>query len=138
MPDDIESTVQGGCLCGAVRYRVRGAPLYSAICHCRSCRKAAAAPSVAWQTYDTARFEWRSDGSVRAYRSSPGVERTFCAQCGSPLTYACEQRPTQIDITSGSLDDPERAPPDREVWLEDRLSWQITDSRREQFQRGGD
>jgi len=41
---------EGGCLCGAVRYRMVGAPLSSAICHCASCRRASGAPTVAWLT----------------------------------------------------------------------------------------
>jgi len=128
---------EGGCLCGVVRYRVRGAPHYSAICHCRTCRKATAAPAVAWQTYDWGQFELLS-GKPRTFRSSPGVQRTFCESCGTPLTYSSQQRPGQVDITSLSLDDPETWPPDREVWLEEKLRWVEPDGRRQQFAGGGD
>ena len=41
---------EGGCLCGAIRYHVRGQPTHSMICHCRTCRKAAGSPVVAWLT----------------------------------------------------------------------------------------
>jgi hypothetical protein len=128
---------EGGCLCGAIRYRVSGTPLYTAICHCQSCRKASAAPSVAWQTYELHNFELLT-GKPRTYRSSPGVQRTFCQNCGSPLTFSSEQRATQIDITSVSLDDPEAMPPDREVWLQDKLSWESVNVVRQQFPQGGD
>ncbi len=131
------SVREGGCLCGAVRYRVSGTPQYSAICHCSSCRKAAGAPSVAWQTYEWQQFELLS-GKPRTYRSSPGVQRTFCENCGTPLTFSSEQRPGQIDITSISLDDPNDSPPDREVWLEEKLNWVTPDGARGQFGRGGD
>jgi hypothetical protein len=128
---------EGGCLCGAIRYRVTGSPLYSVVCHCASCRKAAAAPSVAWQTYARAHFVILS-GTPRIYRSSPGVERCFCECCGSPLTYRNEQRPTEVDITTVSLDDPEANPPNRELWVQDRLSWQMLDPSRHQYPAGGE
>jgi hypothetical protein len=130
-------THEGGCLCGAIRYRVTGSPLYSVICHCASCRKAAAAPSVAWQTFEQQNFELLS-GTPRTYRSSAGVLRSFCGNCGSPLTYTSEQRPAQVDITTVSLDDPQASPPNREVWIEDKLSWQPISVVRRQFVQGGD
>jgi NAD(P)-dependent dehydrogenase (short-subunit alcohol dehydrogenase family) len=48
---------EGGCLCGAVRYRVRGSAIASGICHCRSCRKTASAPTLPFATFPTAAFE---------------------------------------------------------------------------------
>jgi hypothetical protein len=129
--------LEGGCLCGAIRFRVSGGPRYSAICHCNSCRRASSAPSVAWQTFERRHFEVLS-GRPRSYRSSAGVERTFCDNCGSALTYRTEQRPEHIDVTSVSLDDPELAPPDREVFTAERLSWQPLDPARRQFEQGGE
>jgi hypothetical protein len=129
--------LEGGCLCGAIRYRVSGSPLYSAICHCRTCRKASAAPSVAWQTFERQHFELLS-GTPRIFRSSHDVQRTFCENCGTPLTYSTALRPNHIDVTSVSLDDPEIVPPNREVWVEDKLSWEPVNSGHQQFARSGD
>jgi hypothetical protein len=129
--------IDGGCLCGAVRYRVRGAPLYSVICHCSSCRKASAAPSVAWLTFARDSFRIVS-GTPCGFASSPGVLRTFCARCGSQLTYGSERRPTRVDVTTASLDDPAVFPPLQEVWLADRLPWTLIDPEREQFSDGGE
>lgn len=44
----------GGCACGAIRYRVEGRPLVSSVCHCRTCRKTAGAPLVPWEIDVTA------------------------------------------------------------------------------------
>ncbi len=114
-----------------------GAPLYAAICHCLTCRRASAAPAVAWVTFDRQLFALLQ-GSPRTYRSSPGVQRTFCERCGTPLTYASEQRPGHIDITTLSLDEPERFAPNSEVWLEQRVAWMAVDPARRQFPRGGE
>lgn len=126
---------EGGCFCGSVRYRVTGAPLSSIICHCHSCRKASAAPSVAWLTFNVAKFELLS-GQLRSFRSSPGVTRKFCAVCGSPITYAHDRDPESIDVTTVSLDNPDRFPPTREVWREHKIAWEVTSEALDQFPRG--
>ncbi|MFZ0551941.1 MAG: GFA family protein [Steroidobacteraceae bacterium] len=125
------SHAEGGCLCGAIRYRVTGAPSWSTICHCRTCRKASGAPSVGWLTFDRGRFSLLRGVPGRIV-SSPGVERSFCAVCGTPLTYASEGRSGDIDVTTISLDDETRFPPTGEVWMAHKVSWEITDPTRAQ------
>lgn len=116
-------SVTGGCLCGAIRYRI-ARPVESAlICHCQTCRRASGAPMVAWVTVETSAFAWLTVQPI-AYESSPGVVRTHCGICGTSLTYQSDQ--SQIDVTTASLDAPEAFPPDREVWLEHRLPWAPT------------
>ncbi|MET0186901.1 MAG: GFA family protein [Achromobacter sp.] len=114
---------QGGCLCGRIRFEISGEPLHSIICHCKTCRVASAAPSVAWLTFERERVVVLA-GAPRAFASSPGVVRTFCADCGTPLSYTSERDPKTIDITTLAMDDPERFPPSREMWLDHRLAWE--------------
>jgi hypothetical protein len=59
----------------------------------------------------------------RVYSSSPGVERGFCAQCGTPLTYQKTRQPGEIDLTLGSVDQLDRVAPRDHVWMEDAPSW---------------
>lgn len=122
----------GGCLCGAIRFRAVGAPISSGICHCRTCRKASASPSVAWVTFAHGNFAVLR-GVPRRFVSSPGVVRTFCADCGSPLTYASERSPGTIDVTTISFDDESLWPPTQEEWLSHRIAWQATDAKRTQY-----
>ena len=126
---------EGGCLCSAIRFRISGEPAFSSICHCATCRRASAAPSVAWLTFDRGQVEILS-GQPRTYRSSQGVVRRFCAVCGSQIFYESVERPSEIDVTTASLDNPNLFPPTSEVWLEHRLSWQIADQSRAQHPRG--
>jgi hypothetical protein len=114
--------IQGGCLCGAVRYRATGAPLQQCMCHCEDCRRACGAQSVAWITVPLDGFTW-TQGEAAQFHSSPGVTRTFCGRCGTSLTYQHERRAQEVDITTGSLDDPEAFPPTRAVFAEQKLSW---------------
>ncbi|HEY1427039.1 MAG TPA: GFA family protein [Caulobacteraceae bacterium] len=115
-------TIEGGCFCGAVRYRASAAPTTSLICHCRSCRRAAAAPAAPWVTFERAAFALTA-GELSLFRSSPPVRRGFCARCGTPLTYEHDERPGEIDVTTASLDDPEALPPTYHIQLGDDLSW---------------
>ena len=125
---------QGGCLCSAIRFRISGEPIFSSICHCATCRRASAAPTVAWLTFDRGQVEILS-GRPHTYRSSQGVVRQFCGTCGSQLSYESIESPTTIDITTASLDNANLFPPTMEVWLEHRVSWQSPDQTRAQYPR---
>src|SRR5262245_41313341 len=93
---------EGGCVCGAVRYRVTGRPANTMVCHCRTCRRVAASPVVAWVTFPSAQFEWLQ-GIPSSFRSSAPVRRTFCGACGTQLTYQHDDAPDSVDITTCSL-----------------------------------
>lgn len=123
---------EGGCLCREVRYRLAGSPLFSVVCHCVSCRRASGAPTVAWLTVDRANFEILA-GEPQAFRSSQGVLRRFCGLCGSPITYETDASRDTIDVTAASLDDPNRFPPTREVWLSHKVPWEQVNDRLAQF-----
>jgi hypothetical protein len=112
----------GGCLCGAVRYRVAGPPQSTSLCHCFSCRRSTGGPSLAWAIFLDDKVEI-SDGELTEHQSSPGVYRGFCARCGTSLTYRRDNRPGLFDVTTASLDDPEAFPPAVEIWVEEKLSW---------------
>lgn len=114
--------MEGGCLCGAVRYRVEGAPVASGVCHCRSCRRASSAPSLPYATFAVERFVLIRGAPV-GFGSSAGVERRFCGRCGSPISYRSEAQPGLIDVMSGSLDDPDAVPPAMRIWTCERLAW---------------
>ncbi len=115
------SEITGGCYCGAVRYRIKGEVRASTVCHCESCRRSVGAQSVAWITVSRDSFAW--EGEPVRFASSPRVIRTFCGRCGTSLTFTDEKRAAEIDITTGSLDDPEAFPPTEQVFTEFKLSW---------------
>ena len=115
-------SIEGGCLCGAVRYRASGAEWNPTLCHCSSCRRAAGAPVVAWVTFPPAEFAF-TQGAPARHRSSPPVERTFCARCGTPLTYQHTSFPNELDVTIASLDDPAAFPPADHTWTSERIAW---------------
>jgi hypothetical protein len=114
--------LEGGCLCGAVRYRIRAKPTNTMICHCRTCRRATGSPVVAWLTFANADFEVTM-GTLAEFRSTPPVRRGFCGTCGTPLTYSHRESPDSIDVTTCSLDEPQAFPPTHHSWLSDDVGW---------------
>jgi hypothetical protein len=117
-----ETSLTGRCFCGAVRYRC-GTLLYPpTLCHCESCRRVAGAHSVAWLTV-------RADSLVylmakpTEFSSSSKVLRSFCGQCGTPLTYRHKERAGEIDITVATLDQPAGIEPVDHIWMQDALPW---------------
>ena len=112
----------GGCLCGAVRFDVHGAPKWTAYCHCQSCRKHTGAPVSAYAGFerDHVRF---TKGKMATFASSLGVLRGFCPACGSTLTYEGDRWATEIHFHVGAFDMPQDFPPKGEAFPEERLSW---------------
>ena len=111
----------GGCQCGAVRYTLYAEPERASVCHCRMCQKAmgnAFAPFAAVRLDD---FRW-TRGKPSTYHSSPIVERGFCRDCGTPLSFRYTDG-DRIDVSIGSLDHPDRVPPTEHVGTEARLPW---------------
>lgn len=116
------SPITGGCYCGELRFRASGPTLHQANCHCGNCRRAAGAQAVAWITVRLSEFAWEK-GEPKRYKTDTGASRMFCGACGTSLTYEHDDRPNEIDITIGSLDDPEHFPPSKDVFAEEKLSW---------------
>lgn len=113
----------GGCQCRAVRYEADGEPIERALCHCTICRGTTGAPALAWFTVTTAAFRYTA-GEPRRYASSEEAVREFCGVCGTQLTFAHrDYSGDRIDVTTGSLDAPEAAPPREHIWVRSRLGW---------------
>jgi hypothetical protein len=115
------TNLTGGCQCGAVRYRVSGPLKRASICHCRMCQKAFGsffAPLVGTKLSGFA----LTRGALGLFKSSDLVERGFCRDCGTPLTFR-DLDGDWIEVSIGSLDDPAAIPPVVQVGVESRLPW---------------
>ena len=120
-----EEVHDGGCMCGAVRYRLHGPFTYSAHCHCRSCQRAVGAGYATFSAVAPENFEI-IEGTLSIYESSPGVRRGFCNVCGTSLSYAGDDW-TDMAIMSATLDEPSAANPTRNVFTKHKQPWVALD-----------
>lgn len=94
----------GGCLCGAVRYELRGASTSVTYCHCSMCRRFHGHVG-AYAAIDRADFVLTEQRGLKWYVSSRNVRRGFCAECGSSLFFDQADLP-KIAFCAGSVDEP--------------------------------
>jgi hypothetical protein len=112
-----------------VRFEIQGQFGPTSHCHCSMCRKATGA---AFGTYAEVKIENLRIVSgaemIMRYRSSPGVERTFCARCGSTLQFVSEKNPGKVEIALGTLDDDPGIHVLRHIFVAYKAPWcEITD-----------
>ncbi|MGH8669134.1 MAG: GFA family protein [Burkholderiales bacterium] len=131
---------EGGCLCGAVRYRVKAAPVRASICHCRNCqRRTGSAFGIGayfrqedveiLQGLPTV-YEYRSDESGRWLRTE------FCPACGSTLTWTAEALVGLRAVAGGSFDDPDWLKIDRHGWTRSKQKWFVCPAEALVFEKG--
>ncbi|MDB5753223.1 MAG: aldehyde-activating protein [Ramlibacter sp.] len=114
--------LKGGCFCDEVRYEAEGEAARLTNCHCTICRRVSGAPFVAWFTVSRARFRFVR-GEPTCFRSSPTGTRGFCGRCGSQLTFASDDAPHEIDVTTCTLDEPEALPSQDHTYVRSKLDW---------------
>lgn len=113
---------EGGCYCGQYRYAIIGDVVSAGLCHCENCRKAIGAQAVAWVLLKREVFKVLQ-GSLHRYKTDTGAWRGFCPDCGTSVSYESPKRPDEIDITTGTLDDPNQFPPKWDAFDDEKLTW---------------
>lgn len=122
MSETDERVRTGGCQCGAVRFRIRGALGRPSICHCRMCQKAFGGFFGPLVTVPEEGLAW-SRGAPAYFQSSVNIARGFCAACGTPLSY---RHPGGIEIAIGAFDERTDLAPQIQVNYGARNSWVTT------------
>lgn len=119
MADTQRPVMTGGCQCGAVRYQLFAMPSEPSICHCRMCQKAFGSYFAPLAGVKLADIAW-TKGKPTIFKSSEAVERGFCRDCGTPLTFRYVET-KRISVSIGSLDEPSRVEPVKQYGTESRL-----------------
>lgn len=121
-------TLEGSCLCGAVRYVYEGALGPVAMCHCRQCRKAQGTAFATNSPIAAGAFRLISGSeSLREFAASPGKRRAFCGDCGSPIYSRREDLPGVLRLRIGTLDTPIDARPSHHIFAASRAEWEVID-----------
>lgn len=135
MPDVHE----GGCLCGALRYRVRGNPLNTFVCHCTFCQRRTGSAfslvivfgdgQVEMSGSTITEYEHRSDESHR------WVRLQFCNRCGTTVSGTLEHAPGARVISGGTFDDPNWLRLDHHIWTRSAQHWMAFPTDVERFEQ---
>ena len=111
---------EGGCFCGAVRFKAEGEPLNVRLCHCRTCQKAMGSPFFARAVFDQRALT--VEGDTGRYPSSEMVDRVFCKTCGSRL-FAWRKNPAVAGVAIAAFDDRNAFAPNEHTWVSDKMDW---------------
>lgn len=115
----------GGCLCGSVRYEARPAHRDGYYCHCRMCQLAFGNTRAAYVNLRKDQVRWNTPPAY--YASSKIARRGFCGRCGTPLSFEFLES-QNMDLSVGSLDDPDAVKPTGHFSVETRVAaWHVDD-----------
>lgn len=130
--------LQGRCLCGEIRFEIRGESLGSGQCYCRDCRYiCGGGPANAFVVF-------KSDlklikGEPQAYESEThtgGVaKRQFCGTCGTPVFGSKTSSPETVAVFAGTLQDDSSFKPQAISWASSAPHWAVLDSKIPAFPR---
>ena len=131
--------VEGGCYCGAVRYRAEGDPLFKGQCHCRECQYiTGGSPNVVMALPESG-FAY-TKGSAKTFRRSDlenPVSRDFCPECGTHLLTRAPALPGAVLLKVGTLDDPSVfGMPQMAIFMVDKQAFHVVPEGVATFERG--
>jgi hypothetical protein len=130
---------EGGCACGAVRYRVEGRPQLTSACHCTFCQRRTGSAFGLAAYFEEAQvrmlcgelrlYEHRSDESGRT------LYFEFCPRCGTQLTWTVEASPGLRGVAVGTFDDPKWLSVQRFGWFRSAQPWIVPPKGVEVFEK---
>jgi len=117
---------EGGCACGAVRYRLTSPPMFVHCCHCRDCQRQAGSAFAINALIETDRIEMLS-GEVAPTRMPTDSGRIHdiyrCPACQTALWSDYGGRPALRFVRVATLDDPQACPPDVHIFTRSKMPW---------------
>ena len=119
------TNLQGGCLCGKVRYTVSADPVFSGVCHCTSCQKGTGSAFSVVLAVPSSGVA--VTGALTSYvgkgDSGKDITKRFCPTCGSPISVEPALMPDMTLIEVGTLDDPSAAKPTMHIYCRSKMDW---------------
>lgn len=118
--------LEGGCACGAVRYRLGSAPMFVHCCHCRDCQRQTGTAFVINALIETDRItilSGRPKPVAVPTESGRPHEIHRCPDCGTALWSDYGGRPALRFVRVGTLDDPSALRPDVHIYVRSKLPW---------------
>jgi hypothetical protein len=119
--------IEGGCLCGKVRYSGEAEPIFAGVCHCSNCQQSlgtafatvVAVPKPAVRVTGAVKtFEGKGDSGNATYKR-------FCPECGSPIQIEAAVMADVVMIPVGTLDDKSGVKPAMQIYCDSAQPWAL-------------
>ncbi len=119
-----EHPYTGGCLCGAVRFEIRGPITDIVMCHCSQCRKVQGSAFATNGNVAADDFVLlRGEDNLSAYASSEDQQKYFCRTCGSPILSRRKSRPNEVRVRLGTIDSDIAERPEAHIFVGSKANW---------------
>lgn len=116
--------LKGSCLCNSIQYEIHGELGQAMMCHCSKCRKANGSAFAVNAAVKADEFKIISGQEfVTEFESTPGVFRSFCKTCGSPLVSRRPSQPDVLRLRIGTLDTPVKVKPVAHIFVGSKALW---------------
>jgi hypothetical protein len=125
MSDPASYSLQGGCLCGSVRFELTAPPISSGYCHCTRCQRRTGTGSSISAFIDKDALHWlQGEDLIRGwFPSNDGAEKCFCSECGSHL-FSRSRDGERVGIRMGSFDTDPGVRPSNRQYVAYAVSWE--------------
>jgi hypothetical protein len=124
---------EGGCLCGAVRFKVEGEPLNVRACHCRICQRVMGSPFFARAQFNQQAIS--VEGPTASWPSSANGVRVFCPKCGTRF-MSRRLDGTVAGMALATFDDRNAFAPTEHIWVSEKLDWISIEDGVKQYPQG--
>lgn len=116
----------GSCLCGAIRYEVRGEIGDVVQCHCQRCRKANGTAFATNAPIKKSDFQLvQGEQFLKSHQSTATTQRCFCSECGSPIMSIKADTPEFYRLRIGTLDTPLAQKPTMHIFVDSKAEWDV-------------
>ena len=126
----------GGCSCGQLRYRLRGAPMFTHACHCHLCQQSTGSAFILHSMIEGDLFDVTA-GDLASFVGPSGSGRRHivkrCPSCGDPIVSYFGKNEKLAVVKTGTLDDPSALPPEAHIFVDSKLPWLTLDDGMPQF-----
>ncbi|HEY4917941.1 MAG TPA: GFA family protein [Solirubrobacteraceae bacterium] len=124
-PPSPEAPLQGGCLCGAVRFEITAPFISAGYCHCTHCQRRTGTGSSANGRVPQEGFQLlQGEDQLRSFQPPVGVPKLFCATCGSALFSGQPLSDEQVAVRLGTLDRDPGIHPQFRQFVDSAASWE--------------
>ncbi len=118
-----KSKLRGHCYCGAVQFEISGEPSWVCYCHCDSCRRHTASVVTTYAQFHLDQVNFTHAQPSSYVTDLNNVKRSFCGECGSPISYESNISENEIFMYLGIFNQPEKLKPQDHVFYREHIPW---------------